>query len=230
MAKAKAKAKRTSSTGIHPAAARQSDPSGAPLPTVYIVDDDDAMRESLQFLVGSVGLPTEAFASAEQFLAHFSPTARGCVLLDVRMPGMSGIELHEQLRASRIAIPVIILTAHADVPMAVRAMRAGAFDFIEKPCNDQVLLDRIHQAIERDADARLDRDRADDIQQRLEKLSPRERQVLELVVAGFANKQVAGMLELSIKTVEVHRGHVMSKMQAASLADLVRMAMLAGID
>jgi len=197
-------------------------------PVVYIVDDDAAMRESLAYLVQSGGWRTETFDSAEAFLQHDITTVRGCVLLDVRMPGMNGLELQEYLQRQDVRVPVIIVTAHADVPMAVRAMRAGAFDFIEKPCNDKLLLDRIRQAVAFDAQRSIDEARQREIRQRVDALSDRERQVMELVVDGYLNKQIADQLSISIKTVEVHRSRVMDKMQADGLADLVRMATAVG--
>lgn len=218
------------------AKARKSNRSSAPDPapidpdavTVYVVDDDEAMRDSLVFLFKSVGRQVRPFDSAEAFLEVADENMRGCAVLDVRMPGMSGLELQQQLAQRRVPLPVILLTGHADVPMAVRAMRIGAFDFIEKPCNDQLLLDRVSQAITHDREHRsqhaVDRDIAD----RLEELSPREREVMDLVVAGKLNKQIAADLGISIKTVEVHRARVMEKMQAGGLAELVRMAIAAG--
>ena len=199
-------------------------------PTVFMVDDDQAVRESVQFLLDSVGLSMQGFSSGEEFLAVWSPAMRGCLLLDVRMPKMSGLELQEKLRTLEAMLPVIILTGHADVPMAVRAMRAGAFDFIEKPCNDQLLVERIQQAIAHDSTSRIDDVRVTDIKARLATLSDREREVMELVVAGMLNKEIAKALTLSIKTVEVHRAHVMEKMAVSCLADLVRNAMLVGME
>ena len=201
-----------------------------PRPTVFIVDDDEAMRESLEFLLKSAGLSVEAFDSAEAFLRHLDPAMDGCLLLDVRMPGMSGLDLQARLERDAINLPVILLTAHGDVPMAVRAMRAGAFDFIEKPCNDQVLLDRVNAAVRHDRQRRDDDDAARRVQKRAQHLSPREREVMQLVIEGLLNKQIASRLSISIKTVEVHRARVMEKMEADSLAELVRMTTLAGIN
>ncbi|MGP1347326.1 MAG: response regulator FixJ [Phycisphaerales bacterium] len=196
-------------------------------PVVYIVDDDAAMRESLRFLVESVGLTAKAFASASDFLNSYKNESPCCAIIDVRMPGISGLDLQEQLNARSISIPVIIVTGHADVPMAVRAMKAGAFDFIEKPFNDQVLLERIQRAID-------DHDREQSIQaekesilERIRTLTPRETQVMEMVVDGNANKQIAANLGLSEKTIEVHRAHVMSKLGAGNAADLIRMVLTA---
>lgn len=193
-------------------------------PTVFIVDDDAAMRDSLGFLIGSVGRRAETYASAEDFLAAYSNERPGCIVLDVRMPGLSGLELMEKLNEDRFAPPVVLVTGHGDIPMAVRALKAGAFDFIEKPFSDQVLLERIQQALQQDTVERSgERDRAD-IERKAARLTARENQVFELVVAGKPNKVVASDLGLSQKTVEVHRAHVMEKMRAESFADLVKMA------
>ena len=194
-------------------------------PTVFIVDDDQAVARSLRWLIESVRLRVENFGSAQAFIDGYDATRPGSLVLDVRMPGMSGLELQERLAAQRIHIPIIFITGHGDVQMAVRAVQAGAFDFVEKPFNDQDLLDRIQRAITRDAEWR-DRDLQ---QARLRALfatlTPRETEVLELVVEGLSNKAVANALGLSAKTVEVHRAKVMEKMHARSLSDLVKMAM-----
>lgn len=191
---------------------------------VFVVDDDRAMRESLEFLLASVELPVLSFASAREFLASYTPGSPGCLLVDVRMPGMSGLALQETLNERGIRIPVVFMTAHADVPMAVRAMRAGALDFIEKPFSDEVLLDRLHRALELEAAQRREARHRQRIEARLAQLSPRERTVLELVVEGLLNKQIAARLNLSIKTVELHRSRLMEKMEAGNVAELVRMA------
>lgn len=198
-------------------------------PTVFIVDDDPAMRDSLGFLIGSVGRKVETCDSAEDFLAKYDSERPGCIVLDVRMPGLSGLELMEKMNEDRFAPPVILITGHGDIPMAVRALKAGAFDFIEKPFSDQVLLERIQQALQLDtADRATERDRAD-IERRAARLTARETQVFELVVSGKPNKVVASDLGLSQKTVEVHRAHVMEKMRAESFADLVKMAVVLGV-
>ncbi|MEM6676216.1 MAG: response regulator FixJ [Planctomycetota bacterium] len=195
-------------------------------PTVFIVDDDPAMRDSLGFLIGSVGRKVEAYDSAEAFLEAYDNERPGCIVLDVRMPGLSGLELMEKLQEDRFAPPVLLVTGHGDIPMAVRALKAGAFDFIEKPFSDQLLLERIQQALQQDdQDRASERNRAE-IERRAERLTAREREVFELVVAGNANKVVATELGLSQKTVEVHRAHVMEKMRAESFADLVKMAVV----
>ena len=198
-------------------------------PTVFIVDDDPAMRDSLGFLIGSVGRHVETYASAEEFLAAYDNERPGCVVLDVRMPGLSGLELMEKMNEDRFAPPVVLITGHGDIPMAVRALKAGAFDFIEKPFSDQVLLERIQQALQLDTvDRASERDRAD-IERRSTRLTSRENQVFELVVAGKPNKVVASDLGISQKTVEVHRAHVMEKMRAESFADLVKMAVVLSV-
>lgn len=195
-------------------------------PTVFIVDDDPAMRDSLGFLIGSVGRRVETYASAEDFLEAYDTERPGCIVLDVRMPGLSGLELMEKLNEDRFAPPVVLITGHGDIPMAVRALKAGAFDFIEKPFSDQVLLERIQQALQKDSQERTEEQDRSDIERRAGRLTAREEQVFELVVAGKPNKVVASDLGLSQKTVEVHRAHVMEKMRAESFADLVKMAVL----
>lgn len=195
-------------------------------PTVIVVDDDEAVRESLCFLIRSVDLHAEAYASAQEFLDGYDRSKPGCLVLDVRMPGMSGLELQVRMRDEQIHLPVVILTGHADVPMAVRALKAGAVDFVEKPFNEQLLLDCIQRALARDRDTRAWTQEYDGVNERVARLSPRERQVMEMVVAGKPNRVVAEDLGLSEKTIEVHRARVMSKMQARSIAELVRMAML----
>ncbi len=194
-------------------------------PTVFIVDDDQAVARSLRWLIESVRLKVETFPSAQAFLDDYDATNSGCLVLDVRMPGMSGLDLQELLVAQRIHVPIIFITGHGDVQMAVRAVQAGAFDFVEKPFNDQDLLDRIQKAIARDADQRgKDAQRAQ-LRALFASLTPREREVLDLVVEGMSNKAIANSLGLSAKTVEVHRAKVMDKMHARSISDLVKMAM-----
>jgi two-component system, LuxR family, response regulator FixJ len=193
--------------------------------TVFVVDDDAAVCSSLRFLIESVGLRVKTFTSANEFLAACSAEDPGCLVLDLRMPGMSGLELQEHLNQRGISLPVIIITAHGDVPTAVRAMHAGAVDFMSKPFSDQALLDRIHQAIEKDARLRSERAVLAGIAARVALLTPRECEVMEYVVAGKANKEIAADLDLSSKTVETHRARVMDKMQAGSVAELVRMVL-----
>ena len=188
--------------------------------TVFIVDDDEAMRHSLSYLVQSVGLAVQTFESAEAFLDRVDASRAGCAVIDVRMPGMSGLDLQEQLYGRGIRLPVIVITAHGDVPMAVRAMRAGAVSFLEKPFNDQALLDHIAEALRMDKDARREGALSAAAESRLATLTRREREVLERVVAGKQNKLIAEELGLSVKTVEAHRQRVMEKMHARSVADL----------
>src|SRR5262249_26601663 len=220
---------------IRPGAPHSTSPSRRPEgramppePIVFVVDDDRAMRDSLRWLLDSVGLPVRTYATAAEFLADHDPAQPGCLVLDVRMPGMSGLDLQAELSRRGVELPTIVTTGHAEVPMAVRAVKAGAIDFIEKPFSDQLLLDRVRQALELDRDAREVRTRREDARQRLAALTPREREVLHLVVAGKANKEIAFELRLSTKTIEVHRAHVMSKMHVDSLAELIRVALLAG--
>ncbi len=193
-------------------------------PTVFIVDDDNAMCESLRWLIESVDLQVETFPSAQDFLAGYHRDKPGCLVLDVRMPGMSGLDLQDRLKSDGIGLPVLIVTGFGDVPMAVRAMKGGAVDFIEKPFSDQALLDRIQEAIERDEARRHEARQVEAIILRYRALTARGCEVMQLVVAGRSNKAIATSLNLSPKTVEVHRARVMSKMQAGSLAELVRMA------
>jgi two-component system response regulator FixJ len=195
--------------------------------TVFVVDDDPAIRQSLRWLIESVGLNVKVFSTAQEFLEGYDPSTPGCLVLDIRMPGMSGLDLQNELATREIQVPIIIITGHAEVPVAVRALKAGAMDFIEKPFSDQLLLDRIRRAIEVDAQSRRVRSEQAEVAARLGQLTPRERQVMDLVIAGKANKVIASELGLSPKTVEVHRAHVMKKMQVASLADLVRLGMMA---
>ena len=194
-------------------------------PTVYVVDDDEPIRDSLRMLLGSAGLPVETFASAQQFLAAYTPPAPGCLLVDVRMPGMSGLELQELLAARKIALPVIVITGHGHVAMAVRAMKAGAADFVEKPFDDELLLECIRRTLARDADTRRRQSRSSESTQRLAALTPREREIMEHLVAGKSNKAIAADLGISARTVEVHRARIMEKLEAKSLADVVRIAL-----
>lgn len=199
--------------------------------TVYVIDDDQAVRESLAYLIGSVGLTAQTYSDAKTFLDACAacPTApAGCVVVDLRLPGMSGLELQEALAERGLDLPVIVITGHGDVPAAVRAMKAGAIDFVEKPFDDQRLLDCIQEAIERDTRERESRKVHSEVRRRFERLTPRECQVMSMVVQGKLNKQIAAELGLSPKTVEVHRAHVMSKMEANSLAELVHMSMATG--
>lgn len=190
---------------------------------IYVVDDDDAIRDSLRFLLKSVGLQSETYASAAEFLESFDPARHGCLIADIRMPGMSGLELQEELNRRHVEIPIIIITGHGDVPMAVNAMKAGATDFIQKPFRDQDLIDRIHKALQIDQERSLSRREELSIRRRLETLTPRETEVMEMVVKGCANKVIALDLGVSQRTVELHRARVMHKMGVRALADLVRL-------
>lgn len=194
-------------------------------PTVFVVDDDEGVRNSLRFLLKSVGLSTRTLSSAAEFLGTYQPAQPGCLVLDVRMPGMSGLELQQQLNVQGAIIPVIFITGHGDVPMAVEAMQQGAFDFLQKPFRDQELIDRIQRALERDARNRTALAQHEKIHQRIESLTPREREVLTLMTQGKPNKVMAAELGVSQRTVEIHRARVMEKSGAASLAQLVRMVM-----
>ena len=194
--------------------------------TVFIVDDDPSVRDSLGLLLRSMGQKARLFESAQAFLDNYASSMAGCIVLDIRMPGMSGMELQQKLKAQDCTMPVIFVTGHGDVPMAVEAMHHGAFDFIQKPFRDQELLDRINQALAWDHDHRSDEDYRRDVQERFQNLTPREREVMQCVVGGLANKVIAMDLNLSQRTVEIHRARVMEKMNARSLADLVRMSLL----
>jgi two-component system, LuxR family, response regulator FixJ len=196
-----------------------------PPPTIFVVDDDEGVRNSLRFLLKSLGLATRTLASAKEFLDTYKHSQPGCVVLDVRMPGMSGIELQQQLNLRGVTIPVIFITGHGDVPMAVEAMQQGAFDFLQKPFRDQDLIDRIQRALERDAKNRAALAQHTKIQERFESLTPREREVLALMTKGKQNKVMAAELGVSQRTVEIHRARVMEKSGADSLAQLVRMVL-----
>lgn len=193
--------------------------------TVYIVDDDQSIRHAMELLMRSVGLEYEIFHSADDFLQDHTNDRAGCLVLDIRMPGMGGLELQEQLNGLGSTLPIIFITGHGDVPMAVEAMQKGAVDFIQKPFRDQELLDRVREALQTDRERRNEREEKSEIHSRMQKLTNREREVLELVVTGKPNKVIAYELGVSQRTVEIHRARVMEKMQAKSLADLVRMHM-----
>ena len=192
-------------------------------PTVFVVDDDDAVRDSLKLLVKSVGLPVITFATAQGFLGAYRPEQPGCLILDIRMPGMSGLELQQQLNLRGAVIPVVFISGHGDIPMAVEAMQHGAFDFLQKPFRDQDLIDRIQKAMEKDAASRDQLRELGRIKQRVDSLTTREREVLGLMTLGKQNKVMAGDLGVSQRTIEIHRARVMEKMEARSLAQLVRM-------
>ncbi|MGC1274539.1 MAG: response regulator transcription factor [Planctomycetaceae bacterium] len=194
--------------------------------TVFIVDDDPGMRKSLTWLVESVDLQVETFGSASEFLEAYDPERPGCLLCDVRMPGMSGLEMQERLRTIGSTLPVIMMTGYGDITSAVRAMKAGAIDFLEKPISDQVLLDHIQRAIARDSSTRTGRGELLKIGQRLSLLTRREQEVMSLVVEGYSSKEIASLLNVSFKTVEAHRAKIMRKMEARSVPHLIRMSLM----
>ena len=196
---------------------------------VFVVDDDASTRESLKNLIRSVGLQVEVFASARDFLRSQRPDVPACLVLDVRLPGLSGLDLQKQMAEAEGQIPIVFISGHGDIPMTVRAMKAGAVEFLTKPFRDQDLLDAIQQALERDRKAREQRAEVEQLRARYRLLTPREREVMALVVTGLLNKQIAGELGTSEASVKVHRQHVMEKMQAGSLAVLVRMADTVGV-
>jgi FixJ family two-component response regulator len=202
-------------------------PGSRPDALVRVVDDDEAVRSSLKLLLKSAGLTTQAYASATEFLAAYEDDQPGCLVLDIRMPGMNGLELQDELNRRGAMIPVIFVTGHGDVPMAVEAMQRGAMDFLQKPFRDQDLIDRVLKALALDRGNRAQRESRRAIRSRLAILSPREMQVLRLLTLGKSNKQVAGDLGLSQRTVEIHRAHLMQKMEAKSVAQLVRMFLVA---
>lgn len=192
---------------------------------VFVVDDDQEVRYALELLMQSVGLPVSTYDSAQAFLDAFDPDLPGCIILDVRMPGMSGLDLQARLAEEKLHPPIIIITGHGDVPMAVRAVKLGAVDFIEKPFNDQALLDSVHKSIEQDARQRGKASRLSELAARFESLTAREKQVLKLVASGQRNKLIATELNVTQSTVEAHRAKVMEKMDAKSLSDLMRMVL-----
>jgi two-component system response regulator FixJ len=197
-------------------------------PTVFVVDDDPYLREAAQKLIRSIGLEVETYASAEEYLGCFDGARPGCLLLDVRLRGMSGLELLERLSQERAQIPIIVLTGFGDVPMAVRALKLGAVEFVQKPYNPQDLLERIRKAVAHDLRERQQRAELDEVKDRLSSLTARERQVMDLVVSGCSNKEIAARLGLSQKTVETHRIHIMQKARANNAVELTRMAIAAG--
>jgi len=198
-------------------------------PQVFLVDDDDAYRRSLRFLLESSGFNVRDFASAEAFLREYREELPGCLVLDLRMPGLSGIELQDQLRHDGVELPIIFITGHGDVPVSVQAMKGGAIDFLEKPFDDAQLMDRIREAFALDARRRAEREERERVAARLQRLTRRENEVLALLVQGYSNKEIAEKLDVSHRTVEVHRARIMHKMEAGSLAELVQAAVRFGI-
>jgi len=197
-------------------------------PTVFVVDDDRSVLDSLQLLLRSVGLDAETYSSASEFLEAYNPHRPGCMIVDVRMPGMSGLELQLHMVSVQSTLPIIFVTAYGDVPMAVQAVKAGAFDFIQKPFRDQELIDKTLKAIEHNARIREQRANEREIASRIALLTPRERQVMHLVLEGKANKVIARELDISQRTVEIHRARVMNKMRAGSVSELAQMAIRVG--
>jgi FixJ family two-component response regulator len=199
-------------------------PPPAEEPVIFIVEDDESVREALRSLFRSVGLKVELFGSATELLRSTFPDVESCLVLDVRLPGLSGLDLQAELAKANVNIPIIFITGHGDIPMSVKAMKAGAVDFLPKPFRDQDILDAVAMALERNRQQRRAANQLSDLQARFQTLTQREREVMSLVAAGLMNKQIAGELEISEITVKIHRGHVMRKMGARSLADLVKMA------
>jgi two-component system response regulator FixJ len=194
---------------------------------VHIVDDDAAIRSALSFLLKTEGLPTKVYASAEEFLDSVSPTTRGCLVLDVRMPGLSGLDLQQLLREKQLTLPLIIMTGYADVPMAVQAMKAGAVDFIEKPFENDRLLGLVHLCLKQSERAQSEQLLQEEVVQRIGRLTKREREVMDMLVEGLQNRVIASKLGISPRTVEIHRAHMMEKLEAHSLSDVVRIALKA---
>jgi FixJ family two-component response regulator len=208
---------------------KQRNPSAKPVgstdqPTVFVVDDDASMREALARLFYSVQLRVEVFASAQEFLERERPDVPGCLVLDIRLPGLSGLDFQAGLMSAEVRIPVVFITGHGDIPMSVRAMKAGAVDFLTKPFRDQDLLDAVAAAIQRDQKRRELENAISDLRTHFASLTPREREIMALVASGLMSKQIAAQIDLSEITVKVHRSHIMKKMGARSVADLVRMA------
>jgi two-component system, LuxR family, response regulator FixJ len=198
-------------------------------PTVYIVDDDQATRKSLRWLIETLGVSVQTFHSGPSFLESYDPSQGGCLVLDVMMAGMSGLEVQKELKNRNIDIPVIVLTGYGDVPTAVRALKSGAVEFLEKPFDGEVLLEQVRRALEIDGERRRDREVANRVAERLDRLTPRESEILKLVVDGLSSKEIASQLEVSFKTVEAHRAKIMRKMEADGVAQLVKMVVTSNV-
>ena len=201
-----------------------------PDPTIFIIDDDASMRRALSYLLQSAGYKVETYSSAEKFLRRENYDGVGCIILDVRMPGLSGMDLQEKLMRSDYRMPIIFLTGHGELSMGVQAMKKGAIDFLTKPCDDEQLLGAVHRAIEKDMQARGSYEEKQKIRRRIQLLTPRENEILRYVIAGMLNKQIAAKLGIAEPTVKIHRGRIMQKLCAESVADLVRLAGKAGIE
>jgi FixJ family two-component response regulator len=201
-----------------------------PNPTIFIIDDDSSMRRALSYLLQSAGYKVETYSSAEKFLQREPYDGVGCILLDVRMPGLSGMDLQEKLMRPDYMMPIIFLTGHGELSMGVHAMKKGAIDFLTKPCDDEQLLAAVNRAIEKDMQARGSYKEKQEIRRRIELLTPRENEILRYVITGLLNKQIAATLGIAEPTVKIHRGRIMEKLRAESVADLVRMAGKAGIE
>jgi FixJ family two-component response regulator len=199
-------------------------------PTVFVVDDDEAMRDSIACLLDSVNLPSRIFSDASAFLEFCDPRQQGCILLDIRMPGMSGMELLENLKANGVALPVIVITGHGDVPLAVRALKLGAFDFVQKPFNAHDLLDRVHAALQQVRESSHKTRKLDRLRNHFDALTGREREIMELVVAGNPSKVIGTKLGISSRTVDIHRSNIMRKLNVRTVAELVQSRLALGSD